>query len=86
MVAIDDAAGGPAIKETTLAYDPSLGQEQVDTLTLAVGPAAATPAAERVDGIDVTIDLGQDFMAFLSGSPAAVAVTWHRPLSARVER
>ncbi len=66
-------------KETSLAYDPALSQERVDTLTLAVGPVVGTPATERIDGIDVTIDLGRDFMSFLrdeaARTPGDVATT-----------
>ena len=31
-----------------------------------MGEVAATPAAQRIDGIDVTVDLGQDFLTFLA--------------------
>ena len=79
VVAIQDATGAPVVKETSLAYDPALSQERVDTLTLAVGPVVGTPATERVDGIDVTIDLGRDFMTFLrdeaARTPGDVATT-----------
>ena len=71
VVAIDDLTSGPAVvKETTLAYDPAISQERVNTLTLAVGPVVGAPATERIDGIDVTIDLGRDFMSFLSDEAA----------------
>jgi hypothetical protein len=71
VVAIDDAASGPATGVTSISYDPALTQEQVDDLTIATGPAAANPASGRIDGIDVTIDLGQDFLTFLKTSGAA---------------
>jgi hypothetical protein len=71
VVAIDDLTSGPAVvKETTLAYDPAISQERVNTLTLAVGPVVGAPATERIDGIDVSIDLGRNFMRLLSDEAA----------------
>jgi hypothetical protein len=68
VVAVDDGDDGTTVAETSLHYDPSLTQEQVDTLTLAVGPVAAAPATERIDGVDVTLELGQDFLGFLQAA------------------
>jgi hypothetical protein len=68
VVAVDDGDDAATAGETSLRYDPSLTQEQVDTLTLAVGPVAAAPATERIDGVDVTLELGQDFLGFLQAA------------------
>ena len=73
VVAVDDGTDGTTAAETSLRYDPSLTQEQVDTLTLAVGPVAAAPATERIDGVDVTLELGQDFLAFLQAAAEEAA-------------
>ena len=70
---MDDGTDGTTAAETSLRYDPSLTQEQVDTLTLAVGPVAAAPATERIDGVDVTLELGQDFLAFLQAAAEEAA-------------
>jgi hypothetical protein len=78
VVSVDDGDERTTAAETSLRYDPSLTQEQVDTLTLAVGPVAAAPATERIDGVDVTLELGQDFVAFVQAAAedtAAQAVT-----------
>jgi hypothetical protein len=73
VVAVDDGADGTTAAESSLRFDPSLTREQVDTLTLAVGPVVATPATERIDGVDVTLELGQDFLAFLRAAAAEAA-------------
>jgi len=65
VVAIDDTPAPPA-KETAVRYDPSLNADQLTVLNPAVGEVAATPASERIDGVDVTLDLGEDFLSFLS--------------------
>jgi hypothetical protein len=65
VVAIDDTPAPPA-KETAVRYDPSLNADQLTVLNPAVGEVAATPATQRIDGTDVTIDLGQDFLTFLA--------------------
>ena len=70
VVSIDDQAGGPAVDGTSLIYDPSLTQEEVDSLTIATGSAAASPATKRIDGVDVTVDLGRDFLTFLEEDSA----------------
>jgi hypothetical protein len=78
VVAVDDGDDVSGAAESSLRYDPSLTQEQVDTLTLAVGPVVATPATERIDGVDVTLELGQGFLDFLQTAAeeaAAQAVT-----------
>jgi LytR cell envelope-related transcriptional attenuator len=78
IVAIDDTPAPPA-KETAVRYDPSLNADQLTVLNPAVGEVAATPAAQRIDGIDVTVDLGQDFLTFLTtaadGTSGAVPTT-----------
>jgi hypothetical protein len=73
VVAVDDGADITAAAETSLHYDPSLTQEQVDALTLAVGPVAAAPATERIDGVDVTLELGQEFLGFLQAAAEEAA-------------
>jgi hypothetical protein len=65
VVAIDDSAAPPA-KETAARYDPSLNPDQLTVLNPAVGEVTATPASRRIDGVDVTIDLGEDFLSFLT--------------------
>jgi hypothetical protein len=64
VVAIDDATG-PVVKETAAIYDPSLDGAQLTVLNPAVGEVAARAASQRIDGVDVTVDLGQDFLTFL---------------------
>ena len=65
VVAIDDTPAPPA-KETAVRYDQSLNADQLTVLNPAVGEVAATPAAQRIDGVDVSVDLGQDFVTFLA--------------------
>ena len=73
VVAVNDGADIATAAESSLRYDPSLTQEQVDTLTLAVGPVVAGPATESIDGVDVTLELGQDFLTFLEAAAAEAA-------------
>ena len=73
VVAVDDGENVATAAETSLRYDPSLTQEQVDTLTLAVGPVVAVPATASIDGVDVTLELGQDFLAFLEAAAEEAA-------------
>ena len=70
VVAVDDGTGAAPTQGTTLVHDPSLARDQVDTLTLAVGPAAARPASEGIDGVDVTVILGREFTDFLREAAA----------------
>ncbi len=70
LVAVDDEAGQPPVAGSQMSYDPSLTQDRVEGLTVAVGPAVASPAKSRLDGVDVTVDLGQDFLTFLHTSAA----------------
>jgi len=65
VVAVDDTPSAGVSVGTRLEYDPSLTQDRIEGLTVAIGPASAAPAKARVDGVDVTVDLGQDFLAFL---------------------
>jgi hypothetical protein len=65
IVAVDQVAGQTPTTGSTLSYDPSLTQDRIEGLTVAVGPAVASPARARIDGVDVTIELGQDFLTFL---------------------
>ena len=70
VVAVNDGTGAAPTQGTTLVHDPSLARDQVDTLTLAVGPAAARPASEGIDGVDVTVILGREFTDFLREAAA----------------
>jgi LytR_cpsA_psr family len=65
VVAVDDAAGRATVPGTSISYDSVLSQDRIEGLTLAVGPSAAAPAQARVDGVDVTIELGQEFESFV---------------------
>ena len=67
VVAIDDTPAPPA-KETAVRYDPSLNADQLTVLNPAVGEVAVAPATQRIDGVDVTVELGQDFLAFLASA------------------
>ena len=71
VVAVDDAAGGPVAKTTSVLYDPALAANDVESLKPAVGTVTVGPADERIDGVDVTIELGQDFLTFLQDQAGA---------------
>ena len=66
-MAIDDTPAPPA-KETAVRYDPSLNADQLTVLNPAVGEVAVAPATQRIDGVDVTVELGQDFLTFLASA------------------
>jgi hypothetical protein len=68
VVAIDDTPAPPA-KETAVRYDPSINADQLTVLNPVLGEVAASPASQRIDGVDVTVDLGEDFVTFLSSAP-----------------
>ena len=70
VVAVNDGTGAAPTQGTTLVHDPSLARDQIDTLTLAVGPAGARPASEGIDGVDVTVILGREFTDFLREAAA----------------
>jgi hypothetical protein len=74
VVAVDDATGQAVVPGTTISYDSALGQDRIENLTLAVGPSAAGPSRERIDGVDVTIELGQDFETYLQRAATDGAV------------
>jgi hypothetical protein len=65
VVSVDDATGKAVVPGTSISYDSALSQDRIENLTLAVGPSAAGPSRERIDGVDVTIELGQDFEGYL---------------------
>jgi hypothetical protein len=78
VVAVDDGAGQAAVPGTSISYDGSLTQDRIEGLTIAVGPSAAAPAQARIDGVDVTIELGEDFENFVQqgiAAPRGVAPT-----------
>ena len=65
VVAVDDGTGQPVVPGTSISYDSALTQDRIENLTLAVGPSAAGPSQVRIDGVDVTIELGQDFQTYV---------------------
>jgi hypothetical protein len=71
LVAVDSPGDQAPATGTVMSYDPSLTQDRIEGLTVAIGPAVASPAKTRLDGVDVTIDLGTDFLGFLRSGASA---------------
>jgi len=71
LVAVDSPGAQAPVGGTVMSYDPSLTQDRIEGLTVAIGPAVASPAKSRLDGVDVTIDLGTDFLSFMRTGASA---------------
>ena len=66
---------GPAPERTTIVYQSPAGETQAAAFAPVLGAGTPTASAERIDGIDATVTLGQDFPAFLAAEAARTAAT-----------
>ena len=66
---------GPAPEHTTIVYQSPAGETQAAAFAPVLGAATPTASAERIDGVDATVTLGQDFPAFLDSQAAKSAAT-----------
>lgn len=66
---------GPAPEHTTIVYQSPLGETQSATFAPVLGAGPPVASTERIDGVDATVTLGQDFPAFLAAEAAKVAAT-----------
>jgi hypothetical protein len=60
----------PASAATLIEYQDQRDQAEAETYVPVVGPATVRQGDERIDGIDATIILGQDFATFVRSQPA----------------
>ncbi len=59
----------PASAATLIEYQAQLDQAEAETYVPVVGPATVRQGDERIDGIDATIILGQDYATFARSQP-----------------
>ena len=70
---------GPAPAHTTIVYQSPTGESQAATFAPVLGAGAPTASDERIDGVDATVTLGQDFPAFLKAEAAKMAASTTAP-------
>ena len=75
---------GPAPEHTTIVYQSPAGETQAAAFAPVLGAGAPTASSERVDGVDATITLGQDFPAFLDSQAAKTAASTTTPTTTDV--
>jgi hypothetical protein len=62
-------------KETVIEYEDESRKAEATRYMPVVGPSVVRPTADRVDGIDATLVLGQDFAAFVQAENAKPGAT-----------
>jgi hypothetical protein len=63
----------PAVTATLIEYQDPIDQAEAETYVPVIGPATVSQGDERVDGIDATIILGQDYATFAHAQPVPSA-------------
>jgi hypothetical protein len=73
VVMVSEAA--TPTKETVIEYQDENRKAEATRYMPVVGPSVVRPTTERVDGIDATLVLGQDFATFINAEDAKAAAT-----------
>jgi hypothetical protein len=73
-VVMVSAAGTPT-KETVIEYQDESRKTEATRYMPIVGPSVVRPTTDRVDGIDATLVLGEDFARFIDAEDAKSAAT-----------
>jgi LytR cell envelope-related transcriptional attenuator len=62
-------------KETVIEYEDEIRKDEAARYLPVVGPATVRQSSERIDGIDATVILGQDFATFMQSENAKGTTT-----------